>query len=134
MKKLWLTVCAAAGISLAAHGAAAGHLGALTPDEAIAFIRDNPDVLIVDVAATRWYKQEHFPGAVNIPIEELSDAQEAQRYKELPADRPVLMHCRLGMIVPGAYQRLTKLRPDIETVAYIDGAPPFAAFEARESK
>ena len=44
---------------------------------------------------------------------------------EIPADRPVLMHCRRGMIVPGAYDRVLELRPDIPEISYIDGTPLF---------
>lgn len=47
---------------------------------------------------------------------------------EIPADRPVLMHCRRGMIVLGAYERILKLRPDIEEISYIDGVPQFDAY------
>ncbi|UQZ88456.1 hypothetical protein C4J81_04245 [Deltaproteobacteria bacterium Smac51] len=105
-------------------------LGALTPDEALAYMKSKNDLLIVDVAAERWYGEKHFEGAVNIPIESLNDAEEKKLYQDLPGGRPVLLHCRLGMIVPGAYRNLKQLRPDIPEISYIAGKPPFDEYNS----
>lgn len=106
--------------------AAAGRRGgALSPEAALEYMKKTENLLIVDVATKSHYERKHFTGAVNIPIEELSGAEEEALYRELPAGRPVLMHCRLGMIVPGACERMAALRPDIKELAYIDGAPLF---------
>lgn len=98
---------------------------ALTPEAALEYMKSAENILIVDVASKANYERKHFDGAVNIPIEDLSGAEEDELYKKLPAGRPVLMHCRLGMIVPGACERLAALRPDITELSYIDGAPLF---------
>lgn len=100
-------------------------LGAMSPEEALEYMKKTGNLVIVDVAATRWYDEKHFEGAVNIPIEELDSEAEDDLYMNIPADRPVLMHCRRGMIVPGAYERVLELRPDIPEISYIDGVPPF---------
>ena len=100
-------------------------IGAMSPEDALVYMQETENLVIVDVAATRWYGENHFEGAINIPIEELDSAAEDALYMELPADRPVLLHCRLGMIVPGAYGRVLELRPDIPEISYIDGVPPF---------
>lgn len=102
---------------------------ALTPDEALAYMKAAENLLIVDVATTSWYEKEHFEGAVHIPIEELSSKEESKLYMELPANnRPVLLHCRRGIIVPGAYRRLKEIRPEIADIRYIDGVPLFAEY------
>lgn len=44
--------------------------------------------LIVDVRSAGGYRQEHLPGAVNIPYGKL-DA----RHSELPKDRPLVLYC-----------------------------------------
>ena len=44
---------------------------------------------------------------------------EAKAFMELPAGRPVILHCRRGMIVPGAYRRLKELRPVIPEISYV---------------
>lgn len=99
--------------------------GAIPPQEALEYMKETKNLVIIDVAATRWYDENHFKGAINIPIEELdSDAQDAL-YMEIPTNRPVLMHCRRGVIVPNAYQRILELRPDIPEISYIDGTPLF---------
>ena len=111
-----------------AFAATQNDLGALSPQAALRDMQQTKNLLIVDVATEKWYRQQHFPGAVNIPIEDLDAAQADRLYQALPADRPVLLHCRLGMIVPQAYRRLKALRPDIPEIAYIDCAPPFDAY------
>jgi 3-mercaptopyruvate sulfurtransferase SseA len=44
--------------------------------------------LLVDVRSTGGYRQEHLPGAVNIPFGRLDE-----RYSELPKDRPLVLYC-----------------------------------------
>lgn len=100
-------------------------IGALSPEDALEYMKNTENLVIVDVAATRWYNTKHFEGAINIPIEELDSNEEDDLYKEIPSDCPVIMHCRLGMIVPGAYRRVLEFRPDIPEIAYIDDAPMF---------
>ncbi|MDO4560980.1 MAG: rhodanese-like domain-containing protein [bacterium] len=109
-------------------------LGAMAPEQAFAYMRKTENLIIVDVAAAQWYQKQHFEGAVHIPIEELNDDEEAGLYKKLPSGRPVIVHCRLGMIAPGAYERLKELRPDIPAIAYIDGAPLFDEYNSWLSK
>ena len=103
-------------------------LGALSPEDALQYMKETDNLVIVDVATTDRYNTEHFEGAIHIPIEELDSEAEDALYKEIPADRPVLLHCRLGMIVPGAYKRVLELRPDIPEIVYIDGAPLFGEY------
>ena len=102
--------------------------GPISPKDALVYMKTKKDLVIVDVAAKRWYAQEHFKGAVNIPIEELSAEEEKKLYLQLPKNCPVVMHCRLGMIVPGAHRTLKQLRPDISEIYYIDGKPLFEAY------
>lgn len=100
-------------------------LGAMTPEKALEYMKTTDNLVIVDVASRTNYSRKHFEGAVNIPIEDLSSDEEKELYLKLPKDRPVMLHCRLGMIVPGAYRTLKQLRPDIPEISYIDGRPPF---------
>lgn len=48
-------------------------------------------VLIVDVRTPMEFAQGHVPGAVNLPVEEVS-----RWAKDLPKDRPVYLYCRSG--------------------------------------
>lgn len=100
-------------------------LGAMTPEEALEYMKETENLVIVDVAATRWYNEKTFEGAINIPIEELDSSEEDKLYMEIPEGCPVLLHCRRGMIVPGAYERVKELRPDIPEISYLDGTPLF---------
>lgn len=103
-------------------------LGALSPEDSLQYMKETANLVIVDVATTNHYNTEHFEGAIHIPIEELDSEAEDALYEEIPAGRPVLLHCRLGMIVPGAYRRVLELRQDIPEIAYIDGAPMFGEY------
>lgn len=116
-----------------AEEAAQRDLGAMTPEEALEYMTETENLVIVDVAATRGFERIHFEGAINIPIEELDRAGEDALYMEIPGGRPVLLHCRQGVIVPGAYERVKELRPDIPEISYIDGSPLFDEYNAAVS-
>ena len=105
-------------------------LGALSPNQALTYMKETKDLLIVDVAAEKWFDKKHFLEAVNIPIESLTKNEEINLYEQLPEKRPVILHCRSGMIVPAAYATLAKVRADIPEVAYIDGAPLFEEYNS----
>lgn len=100
-------------------------LGGISPEKALEYMKTTENLVIVDVASRTNYARKHFEGAVNIPIENLSSDEEKELYMKLPKGRPIMLHCRLGMIVPGAYRTLKALRPDIPEISYIDGRPPF---------
>lgn len=105
-------------------------LGPLTPQAALEYMKKTDNVVIVDVASISNYERKHFEGAINIPIENLNDAEERELYLAIPAGRPVILHCRLGMIVPGPYRTLKSLRSDIPEISYIDGTPLFDEYNS----
>lgn len=103
-------------------------LGGMSPEEALKYMQETENLVIVDVASKSNYERVHFENAINIPIEDLNSDEEDALYKEIPKDRPVILHCRQGVIVPGAYRRLKELRPDIPEISYIAGAPLFTEY------
>lgn len=48
--------------------------------------------LLLDVRTVEEYEEVRIPGAINIPLDELSD-----RVAEIPADQPIVLVCRSGM-------------------------------------
>jgi len=54
-------------------------------------LRSDTPPLVIDVRDEREYDTENLPGAVNIPLEDLSE-----RLEEVPTDRPVVVHCSVG--------------------------------------
>ena len=46
-------------------------LGSMSPEDALEYMKNTPDLVIVDVATTSRYEEKHFEGAIHIPIEEL---------------------------------------------------------------
>lgn len=64
-----------------------------------------------------------FKGALRIPHTEI-----AERYNEIPKNRPVILHCGLGEVLVLAYETLLQKRPDIPQLSYIKGAPPIQAY------
>lgn len=62
---------------------------------------DNPTVVILDVRAVSERTTGQFSGALNIPFEEIST-----RYKEIPKDKTVIIHCATGIRSSIAYETL----------------------------
>lgn len=100
-------------------------LGSMEPAQALEYMKTTPELVIVDVATRSGFERIHFAKAINIPIENISSAESKELYMQIPTGRPVILHCRLGMIVPDAYRTLKSLRPDIPEISYISGRPPF---------
>ena len=48
--------------------------------------------IVVDVRSEKEFSHGAIPGAINIPLETLRD-----RVGELPKDRPIIVHCAIGM-------------------------------------
>ena len=57
--------------------------------------------LVVDTRTVEEFAKSHFPGALNIPAEEM-----AKRYAELPAGKPLALHCSTGTRSELAYDIL----------------------------
>ena len=105
-------------------------LGAFSSEAAFEYMKKTPNLLIVDAAATRWYQTKTFEGAVNIPVEELSDTELTEAVKKLPAGQPILVHCRRGMVAPQVYRRIKEIRPDVPEISWLDGEPMFDEYNA----
>jgi len=73
-----------------------------TPEEAYAALQ-NGNAVLVDVREPWEYEQASIPGALLIPIGELPD-----RIDEIPDDREVYVHCRLGGRSAKAVEFLTE--------------------------
>jgi len=94
--------------------------GPVTPEKGKAMIQQKKDLLILDVRNPNEFVVTHYPGALNIPVNELE-----ARIDEVPKGKPVLVHCGLGMRAMRAYEILKKKRPDIELLYVIDGTVIF---------
>lgn len=91
-------------------------LTGVTPQEALAYMEQTPDVFILDVRTPAEFAQKHLPGAVNIPVEELKG-----RIDEVPADRPVVVYCRSGMRAGKAGAMLNQARPEMKILVVKGG-------------
>lgn len=70
---------------MSSEAQATNALGALTPEDALDYMKKTENLVIVDVATANRYNAEHFEGAINIPIEELDGEAEDALYMEIPA-------------------------------------------------
>ena len=76
--------------------------GSIPNEEFLALIKAKPaDVIVVDVRNTDEANAGMIKGAILIPEEEL-----ATRMKELPKDKPIVVHCATGIRAEMAYHRL----------------------------
>ena len=60
--------------------------------EEVSEVVDNGEATILDVRGSAEYADGHIPGAMSIPLGYLS-----QRMDEIPADKPVVVHCQTGV-------------------------------------
>jgi phage shock protein E len=63
----------------------------LSSVQAQALLAKDKKVLLLDVRTPEEYRQAHLRGALLIPLNEL-----AQRAREIPRDRPLLVYCSVG--------------------------------------
>ncbi len=59
--------------------------------DTVAALRDNPDVLLLDVREPDEYEAGHIPGIMLIPMGEVAD-----RLSEIPQDKTIIVTCRSG--------------------------------------
>lgn len=131
MLKLGKMLIVTAAALLLLGGAAnvcAEDLGMMTPQDALTYMKANPDLIIVDTVLPEYYEKQHFDGAINIPAVEMEE-----RHVELPEGAKVLVHCRIGKLSMGAYKFLQQNRPDLE-LSYIGGAPLFEPYNEWAAK
>lgn len=99
-------------------------LGGLSSDKALAYMKATPGIYIIDVREPEWYDgYTQFTGNVHIPCSKL-----AERHKEIPKDRPVILNCGMGMVAPRAYKLLKELDIDVVQLSYIAGSPRFREY------
>jgi NADPH-dependent 2,4-dienoyl-CoA reductase/sulfur reductase-like enzyme/rhodanese-related sulfurtransferase len=75
----------------AAANARRGVMPSLTPQQLVEMCRGDDPPVLVDVRSRREWERNHLDDAVHIPVDELRE-----RMDELPADRPVALHCASG--------------------------------------
>jgi len=106
---------------LLAQNSLAVEPGPLTPEKAkIMMEQQKENLLILDVRNPNEYITVHYPGALNIPVNELQ-----ARLSEVPIDKPVLVHCALGIRAQRGYEILKEKRPDIKELYFINGKTIF---------
>jgi rhodanese-related sulfurtransferase/glyoxylase-like metal-dependent hydrolase (beta-lactamase superfamily II) len=63
----------------------------VTPAEAAAALGSSAPPLVLDIRAPKEWQKSHLDGSVNVPLNHL-----VERINEVPASRPVLVHCAGG--------------------------------------
>ncbi|HUU58398.1 MAG TPA: rhodanese-like domain-containing protein, partial [Phycisphaerae bacterium] len=64
---------------------------AMTPAELLDQLAGGDPPMVIDVRSAKEYASGHLAEAVNIPVDEIRS-----RIEEVPADRPVAVHCGVG--------------------------------------
>lgn len=88
----------------------------MTPEAALQYMAETPTLFVVDVRTPAEYAEKHLDRAVNIPVEELEG-----RLSEVPADRPILIHCRTGIRAERAYNLIRDKKTDVKTMRIVRG-------------
>ena len=63
----------------------------ISVDDVKKMIDEDKDVFILDVRTEDEYNENHLPGAINIPVNELGE-----RTDEIPSEKPVIVYCLSG--------------------------------------
>ena len=66
-------------------------LAELIDPQTVAALKDNPEVLVIDVREQDEYNDSHIPGITLIPMSTIAD-----RLAEIPKDKTVIVTCRSG--------------------------------------
>ncbi len=66
-------------------------LAELIDPQTVAALKDNPEVLVLDVREQDEYNDSHIPGVTLIPMSTIAD-----RLAEIPKDKTVIVTCRSG--------------------------------------
>lgn len=64
-----------------------GHVRAIDVDEVVQLLSEGAQ--LVEVLPVDEYREEHLPGAINIPLKEL----DRERVAQLNRDAPVIVYC-----------------------------------------
>lgn len=96
------------------------HATEFTPEQGKEYIAKTKDLTILDVRNPNEYVTGHYPNSLNIPVAELE-----QRIAEVPAGKPVLIHCAKGIRAKRAYDIVKTKYPNQQEVFYIKGSPIF---------
>lgn len=128
--KLIVMIMATAFCSCANAQGNKTYLDGLTPEKALEYMKENPDIYILDVRENQWYNgATQFTGNHHIPSSELS-----KRLKEIPSDRPIIINCGLGWVAPGAYEKIKKSGIPVKQIGWIDGTPFFKEYNDWKKK
>lgn len=92
----------------------------LTPEQAKEYMSKTKDLTILDVRNPNEFVTGHYPNALNIPVAELE-----QRLAEVPAGKPVLIHCAKGIRAKRAYDLMKTKHAKPDEVFFIKGSPIF---------
>jgi rhodanese-related sulfurtransferase len=127
--ELWRTLRSlAAGRLAEVERLTAAYLGSrdelqpVTREELARRLRDDDDLVVLDVRPAAEYAAGHLPGALSIPVAELR-----RRLAELPADREIVAYCR-GPYCAFAHEAVALLRQEGFSARRLeDGLPEWQA-------
>lgn len=81
------------------------HVKNISAEKAYELIKENKDILILDVRTPAEFKSGHIKGAKSVPVANLnSNIAQLENYK----DKPVIVHCASGGRSPSAVRVLLK--------------------------
>ena len=100
-------------------------LGPLDPEAALEYMKEtySQGLVIINVVPEEYKQDAAFTGSIYLPLTELEE-----RCQEIPADKPVILHCNRGRASADAYPILEEKRKDILVLSYIAGEPLYDEF------
>ena len=97
------------------------HEGTLNPQQANQQMQKwGKKLIILDVRLPEEFKQGHIPGAISMPVENITP----EKVATLP-DGPILIICRCGVRAHDAYHKVLNAQPQRKDVTYLNGTTRF---------
>lgn len=66
----------------------------ISGEQAEKLIKENKEVILLDVRRYSEFKESRIPNAINIPVDDLEwEVEDINKYKE----KPIIVYCKVGM-------------------------------------
>lgn len=70
------------------------YIKSINSEQAEKMIKENSDILLLDVRRYGEFKESRLPNAINIPVDDLEwELEEILDYK----DKPIIVYCKVGV-------------------------------------
>ncbi|WP_294581638.1 hypothetical protein [uncultured Thomasclavelia sp.] len=94
------------------------NIGGMEPGQALEYMKNNPDLVLIECTEPEWKLNQNFDGSLYIPFTLMDE-----RFNQIPASKKIILYSEDGNTSKRGYEWLKNKKMDIEELSYIDGIP-----------